>query len=116
MGYHKATIPAGVFGENSKIFEEVEEFRDALAQRNPLMALMELSDLIGAIEGWLQKYHPNVSLNDLCVMKDATARAFRDGTRTSRAADPKKKKSGILCMGCGGLDNGPYWCNDCKAG
>ncbi|MBV9125625.1 MAG: hypothetical protein JO112_19930 [Planctomycetes bacterium] len=83
MGYHKREIVRGVYGEVSKIFEEVEEFRDSLAQGNPVMALVELSDLLGAVEGWLEQYHPNVSLNELCKMKDATKRAFQDGTRKS---------------------------------
>jgi hypothetical protein len=31
--YHLVDIPKGVFGEASKIFEEVEEFRDAVNQK-----------------------------------------------------------------------------------
>lgn len=45
------------------------------------MELIELSDLIGAIKGYLDKYHKNYSINDLLIMSEATERAFKDGTR-----------------------------------
>jgi hypothetical protein len=79
MGYHVATIVKGTLGEDSKIREEYEEFRDSLNQNNPLMAVFELSDLIGAIEAYAAKY--NFTLDDLIKMKNTTARAFKDGTR-----------------------------------
>lgn len=81
FGYHLAKITAGVFGEDSKIYEEVDEFADALDQGVALMALVELSDLIGAIEGWLAKYHPSITIDDLRAMSDVTQRAFRAGHR-----------------------------------
>jgi len=80
MGYHLAKIPKGDFGEFSKIEEEFLELRDALDQNNPVMILCELSDLIGAIEAYAQQW--NVSLYDLVRMKEATASAFADGSRT----------------------------------
>lgn len=83
-GYHVTPIARGTFGEPSKITEEMEEFLDALSQGNPIMALVELSDLLGAVEGYLVRYFPNTSLNDLIVMKDATKRAFVNGHRTTR--------------------------------
>lgn len=83
-GYHIKEIPQGVFGNPSKIKEEVEEFFDAVDQGNPVMALTELSDLLGAIEGWLVKNHPSVTLNDILKMKDATDRAFAHGVRRPR--------------------------------
>lgn len=79
MGYHKRVIDKGVFGEPSKISEEFFEFADALEQNNVLMALQELSDMLGAIEAYVNKY--NMSLNDLIKMKDATRRAFESGHR-----------------------------------
>lgn len=78
-GYHKADIKRGVFGDFSKIKEEFEEAEDAFEQDNKVMLLIELSDLIGAIEEFVSKY--NMELEDLIVMKDATKRAFRDGSR-----------------------------------
>lgn len=108
MGYHFNDIKRGVFGQPSKIREELEEFEDALLQKNPVMAIQELSDIVGAIEGWLDENHPTIHLEHLIEMAHATRRAFQDGTR--------KAKSGIPCLGCGGNNNGPYWCNDCKMG
>ena len=83
MGYHINDIPRGVFGEVSKITEEYLEFRDAIDQNNVIMAMVELSDLIGAIEAYA-KGNFGISLQDLIVMKEATRRAFEDGTRTNR--------------------------------
>ncbi len=80
-GYHLRPISKGTFGEASKIEEEVQEFLEALEQGSPVMALVELSDLIGAIEGWLTKYHPTVTLDHLRTMSAATQRAFRNGHR-----------------------------------
>lgn len=80
-GYHINKITPGVFGDDSKIYEEVDEFVDALDQGVAIMALVELSDLIGAIEGWLAKNHPSITLNDLKAMSDVTQRAFLSGHR-----------------------------------
>lgn len=80
MGYHVAEIPKGKLGEASKITEEYHEFIDSLDQSNPLMAVYELSDMIGAIEAFAEKY--NFTLEDLIRMKNATKRAFADGTRS----------------------------------
>ena len=78
-GYHKADIKRGEFGNFSKIKEEFQEAEDAFEQDNKVMLLIELSDLIGAIEEFVTKF--NMELDDLIVMKDATKRAFKDGTR-----------------------------------
>lgn len=82
MGYHKYKINKGTLGLPSKIREEYEEFVDAVQQGNHVMALIELSDMIGAIEAYsLQKY--NICLTDLIIMTRATQSAFADGTRKS---------------------------------
>lgn len=81
MGYHMREIKKGEFGEISKIEEEFEEFKDAVDQCNPVMALTELSDMMGAIEAYLEKHHSSILLNHLIIMNNATKRAFRDGTR-----------------------------------
>lgn len=83
-GYHVTDIKRGSFGEVSKIEEEFQEFMDATKQGVTVMQLVELSDMLGAIEGWLERYHPNVTLNQLCKMKDVTKRAFKNGHRKSR--------------------------------
>lgn len=79
FGYHTKHIEKGVFGEPSKIAEEFFEFEDAIAQRNVLMALQELSDMLGAIEAFASRY--NMTLIDLINMKEATKRAFESGHR-----------------------------------
>jgi hypothetical protein len=83
-GYHKAKIPRGELGEFSKIKEEVLELEDALDQDNKIMALVELSDLYGAIKLYLKKHHKGVKIKDLKTMNDATARSFMMGHRKSK--------------------------------
>lgn len=85
LGYHARSIPRGEYGEVSKIEEELAEFKDALAQKCSVMALVELSDLLGAIEGWLDRYHPSIELEDLRTMAAITKRAFTTGHRKSGA-------------------------------
>lgn len=80
MGYHKTGIQKGELGEPSKINEEFLEFVDAKHQGNSVMELVELSDLIGAIEAYTTK-HYNISLDELIKMTRATQSAFKDGSR-----------------------------------
>jgi len=82
MAYHKNKIKKGVLGELSKLQEEMAELEDALEQNNPIMALVELSDLCGAMEAFLQKYHPSIHMSHLLEMSKATKSAFNDGTRS----------------------------------
>jgi phosphoribosyl-ATP pyrophosphohydrolase len=79
MGYHKNKIEKGKLGEFSKIKEEFLEAQDAFEQDNKIMLLLELSDMLGAIEDFLKKY--NINIDDLIKMKNATQSAFKDGTR-----------------------------------
>jgi hypothetical protein len=79
MSYHLNKIIPGKLGEISKIREEFEELMDANVQGNPVMEMLELSDMLGAIECYIKKY--NLTLTDLIIMKEATRRAFTDGTR-----------------------------------
>lgn len=80
MGYHKKKIEKGELGEFSKISEEYDELLDALEQENPVLAICELCDLIGAIELFAHKKF-NLSLESLIKMKTSTSNAFIDGTR-----------------------------------
>lgn len=80
-GYHMRNIDKGVLGDPSKIFEEVEEFMDAVDQKVSVMALVELSDLMGAVDAYLAKHHPSISFDDLRAMSDVTKRAFVNGRR-----------------------------------
>jgi hypothetical protein len=81
MGYHLAEIKKGVLGEFSKIKEEVEELEDSLNQNNKIMVLIELSDLLGAIDYFLKSNFTDITMNDLFVMMNATKRAFQTGAR-----------------------------------
>lgn len=80
-GYHKAKIKKGHIGEISKIDEELNELKDALNQKCTIMALVELSDLYGAIEAYVNKNF-NIRMRDLKKMSKITKRAFRNGYRT----------------------------------
>lgn len=78
-GYHKKKIPKGVLGNWSKIEEEFLEAKDSHEQKNEIMTLLELSDLLGAIEAYCSQY--NIDLKSLIKMKDATKSAFLSGHR-----------------------------------
>ena len=81
-GYHINDIQKGRIGEPSKILEEAHEFIDACEQGSSIMALIELSDLYGAMEHYLNKHHPTVTMADLETMASITKRAFDSGRRT----------------------------------
>ena len=82
MGYHINKIEKGVMGDVSKIREEFEEFMDAVDQGEKIMQLIELSDLIGAIEAYtLKMTGGDITLNNLLSMKDLTKSSFEDGSR-----------------------------------
>lgn len=83
MGYHKRKISKGKFGEFSKIKEEFMELVDSHEQGVKIMELTEFSDLYGAIEAYIQK-HFNMSVDDLRLMNERTAEAFKDGSRTEK--------------------------------
>lgn len=84
-GYHNRDIPRGEFCELSKITEEYHELLDAAEQDNVILILCELADLVGAIEGYAEQYC--MTMTDLLKMKDATKRAFEDGSRTTTSKD-----------------------------
>lgn len=80
-GYHLKVIGKGVVGEPSKILEEFQEWEDARLQGCKVMELVELSDLLGAIESYIQDKY-NLELKDLQLMSDITKRAFKEGARS----------------------------------
>lgn len=84
MTYHMKNITRGEFGELSKIREELEEVMDAEEQGVRIMLLVELSDLVGAAEGYLEKNFPDMTLDDLRRMSFVTQRAFKSGARKVR--------------------------------
>lgn len=79
-GYHITHIPKGIIGQFSKIEEELAEAADAREQGCRIMELVELSDLYGALELYVQKSF-GMTMNDLKNMSDITQRAFRNGRR-----------------------------------
>jgi hypothetical protein len=81
-GYHLRGIEKGVLGEPSKIREEAEELIDAYEQDARVMELVEVSDLIGAVEAFLENRHPGYTLDDLKTFSDITKRAFQNGRRS----------------------------------
>jgi NTP pyrophosphatase (non-canonical NTP hydrolase) len=81
MGYHKATIKKGIYGQLSKIQEELDEVADAMDQNCKIMALCELSDVYGALEAYLKRNFVNMSMDDLRIMSNITKSAFNDGER-----------------------------------
>ena len=83
MGYHIRKIETrGVFGEASKIREELEELEEAIEQDNRILALCELADLYGALEAVAETMGSNIA--ELRLMSAATKRAFLSGERTPR--------------------------------
>lgn len=78
-GYHLSQIPRGVLGEFSKIEEEFRELEDSIKQKNKILSICELADLIGAIELFAENY--SLSLKDILKMKDCTKEAFLCGDR-----------------------------------
>jgi hypothetical protein len=80
-GYHRRDFPKGEYGELSKLYEEINEVKDSQEQGVSLMLLHELSDCIGAIQGFLEKHHPSLTLDDLIKMSDRTRAAFLLGDR-----------------------------------
>lgn len=81
-GYHLVAIEKGELGELSKIQEELNEALDAQTQNAKIMVLVELSDMVGALEAYLNKHHPGTTLDDLKTMAGITQRAFASGRRS----------------------------------
>lgn len=83
-GYHLASseICSGELGEISQIQEELDELADAMRQDCRIMALLELSDILGAMELFLEKHFPDFSIDDIRTMQQITRRAFQNGARS----------------------------------
>lgn len=81
MGYHTKKIKKGILGEFSKIQEEFNELEDAFEQDDVVLQICELSDILGAIESYLEKF--NLKIEDLKKFSDKTKSSFQNGERTS---------------------------------
>ncbi len=79
MGYHLKKIKKGKLGKISKVVEEINEYKDALKQKCEIMAILELSDIYGALE-LVAKSH-GLTMKDLKKMSKLTTKAFLDGHR-----------------------------------
>ncbi len=81
-GYHIEKIEKRRYGYLGKILEETEELLDAHQQGSNIMVLIELSDLYGAIEGFLAESYPDIKMSDLAKFSQITKRAFESGERS----------------------------------
>lgn len=79
MSYHLRKIEKGVFGDISKVQEELLEYQDAMEQGSTIMAAVELSDLYGALEAVADSH--KLTMEDLKIMSRITNRAFITGYR-----------------------------------
>lgn len=79
-GYHWKNIPKGTVGQFSKITEEFHEALDAWNQGSKIMIALELSDLYGAMESYVET-ELNLTMRDLETMSEITRRAFENGER-----------------------------------
>ena len=80
MAYHLKRIKKGKIGKFSKIREEYQELKDAHEQKDNILEICELTDLIGAIEEYSKKKH-NLDLNDLIRFSNKTKKAFKENKR-----------------------------------
>lgn len=80
MGYHKREIMKGVLGQFSKIKEEMEELTDAVEQEDKILQICELTDLIGAIESFVETQF-GLTISDLKKFSDKTKSAFIENKR-----------------------------------
>jgi len=78
--YHlRPIVIKGRYGTTDKVAEELDELNEALEQDNPILALCELADLYGAIEGVAETL--GVSMEAVAKMAAGTRRAFEAGER-----------------------------------
>jgi hypothetical protein len=73
MNFHKKEIKKGIYGDLSKVKEEIEEYEDAISQNCKIMSDLELADIYGALEGLANSH--NLSMADLKSMSDLTKKA-----------------------------------------
>lgn len=84
-GYHVNKITKGVVGEWSKVIEEMQEVEDSQKQCNIIMELVELSDMYGAIELYVERKF-GIQMGDLKKMSDVTRKVFEEGYRKERVS------------------------------
>lgn len=62
---HKVPVVKGILGDLSKIQEELDELKDAVAQHNNIIIYTELADLYGAIEMFVNEHCPRITMMDI---------------------------------------------------
>lgn len=87
--YHVKDFPKGELGEISKIQEELDELKDSKEQGSKIMEMVELCDLYGAIECYLQKYHPSTTMDDLKTFSFITKRSYENDKKDPNNVDFK---------------------------
>lgn len=80
MGYHKREIPKGTYGHFSKVEEEWEELRDAQEQGAAILELVEITDLYGALAGYVEQRF-GMTMEDVRKMAEMTRESFKEGKR-----------------------------------
>lgn len=70
MAFHLTEINKGIYGEASKIQEELNELNDAIIQDDKILIQIELSDIYGALEAVAERY--GLTMNDLKKFSDKT--------------------------------------------
>lgn len=81
MSYHKAIIAKHAHGSALKLIEESQEYIDALASGNKIMASVELADLYGEVIKQAQSL--GLGDQDLKVMANTTKNAFDEKDRVA---------------------------------
>lgn len=101
MSYHKLKIHKHDIKSPFKLQEEFFEYLDAVANKNPIMAVQELSDLYGCLENEISKYGMNIE--DLKKMSELTKSVFKSGLRknTPFIEYLKDNSESIKCFGLG---------------
>lgn len=121
MGYHTRDIKRGVYGDFSKVVEEWEELLDARLQDGKILELVEIADLYGALEGYLEKRY-GMNMEDVAKMSRMTSSAFIEGKRvapTPESVEPKRCSSCQIPEEDGDetffsvRDDGKLWCHFC---
>lgn len=80
MGYHARDVKKGEYGKFSKVIEEFEELLDAHDQEDPVLELCEMSDLIGAMDGYAVSNY-GIGIDKLVSFMCKTKQSFKEGKR-----------------------------------
>lgn len=97
MKFHKREIPRGVYGELSKIKEELEEAYDAEEQKQDLMLLIELADIVGAAAGVSEKY--GMSLDQLVAFAKLRSQVAQEENKKKLTLPPPQAMAQAMADG-----------------